>query len=51
MKNNYLNLVSLKCGRFDKKYYIGGKTNDEITKFKNELKYDKNKFIMIITES
>lgn len=48
---NYLNLVSLKCGRFDKKIFVGGKSDKEISKIKNELKYDKTKFILIITES
>ena len=46
---NYLNLVSLKCGRFDKRFDISGKSQKEVDKMKRELIYDKKKFILIIT--
>ena len=45
----YLNLVSLKCGRFDKKINIEGKSDAEIEKIISNLDYDKKKFILIKT--
>lgn len=47
---NYINLVSLKCGRFDKRIPVIGKTDDEVKEIKSNLVYDKSKYILIITQ-
>jgi len=45
----FLNIVSLKCGRFNKRISVVGKTDEEIEKLKQNLNYDKKKFILIVT--
>lgn len=46
---NYINLVSLKCGRFDKKIDVRNKSDIEVSEIKDGLKYDKDKYFLIIT--
>lgn len=46
---NYINLVSLKCGRFDKKIDVSGFSDEKIAEIRSKLVYDKSKYIMVIT--
>ena len=48
-KLNYINLVSLRCGRFDKRICVKDKTKSEVDKIISNLKYDMKKFILIKT--
>lgn len=43
----YLTLVSLRCGRFDKRINVEGKSEIQVNEIISNLKYDKNKFILI----
>lgn len=45
----FLNIVSLKCGRFDKRISVVGKTDEEIEKLKKNIKYDKRFYILVVT--
>jgi len=45
--SKFLVLVSLKCGRHDKRIDITNKTDDEVQKIKDNLVYDKSRFILI----
>ena len=46
-EEKWLHLVNLKCGKHNKKTNVTGKSKEEIEQIKENLVYDKKKFILI----
>ena len=43
----YIHLIHKKCGKYNKRYDITGKTDKEIILFVNALNYDSSKYTLI----
>lgn len=44
---NFIHLISNRCDKLNKIYNVSGKTDQELEEFISNLKYDKNKFILV----